>query len=365
MAHTRTYLIADGEPEFPFDKLVLDTRDITKNHYGGVHQGITIETSPGLREDFRLKFPCMKSHSITYHNNSSIQNPSLYIAFDLHPEWNAENHKTSPTGLAVERFWEKFVAAIDRLCLQMFLGDRINLMGSCSMAMTPDARTTFVESVAKHPEYPRTHLHAGRQDPDRTKFMMTTIWTGVTKDNNDEENKRHALVIPDTNTSIYTKIYDLTTENRIRVGFEKAAEPISDYSLIKKAIFNAHNHPNANNVKADLIVEPTLLSPVITWNDDGNPGKIGNKVSDLRITHFNERVPHVHTLSPTEIRQTQEAAKQKMVEFGLQEAPLTTETVIKVGSRPPIKVSHSVRDAVHIDVTDDHCITIHVDTHPL
>lgn len=341
MSRRITYRIEQGEPEFPFDKLRLDEKkDVNFSKFKTAHQGMKIETSPGVREDFYLSFPAMKSHSITYYidaNNNNILKPSLYAHFELHPEWNVDNHKVSPTGRFVEEFWEKLRAAVNRECLKMSEDDRITMMGECKMSTAPDADTEFTVPVANHPEYPPKHPKAGRRDPNRTKVIDMAIWTGdLTKPKADDKKKKFSnvkssvvpdaratkaqeeqeLVIPDTNTILYANIYLLTDEHRKRVGAAKAAEPVKDYSLVRPIIFNAGGHPNANNINADLASEYTILSPSITWGMDKNPGNIKNKIRELRVYRVKERSFN-RALTANEIASAKEKVKKNMAELGM------------------------------------------------
>ncbi len=358
MATRTTYTIAN----FPFDKLRVGgagKKDVHRSDFGTAHQKIKIETSPGNLEDFLIELPEIKSNAISYYidpKGNNLNNPSFYLHPILHPLWATPNekgeisHKTTADGIATEEFFEKFAAAFNRECLKIPEDDRIWMMGEGSLAEKADENTEFLAPIALHPKFPDNHPRVGRRDLDKSKTLDLALWTqdttkrtevdkkkkysnvksskyngpsftaqnSVANATTPEEKKNDDFLVPDTNTIIFTGIYDLTSANKKKVGAAKAGEQIKDYDRVKKFIYNAQGHPNANDVNCDMTIIPTLLAPMVTWDINGKPGALKLKASKIKINYYKQK-DFNRAIPTNELAAIAASSKRKRAELGLSE----------------------------------------------
>lgn len=352
MAKRTTYNVDN----FPFDLLRVGgagKKDAERSEFNTTTQKTKIEVSSGHLEDYCIEFEELSSTAISYYidpKGNNMMNPSFYLHPILHPAWSSLNekgevsHKTSPTGVRIEEFWDKFTAAFNRECLKIPEDDRFWMIGDGELALNPTEKSVFLEPIAKHPEYPKTHPKVGRRDLDKPKTLDMALWSmDVTKRSVDtdkkrkysnikssysgpsftaakpaaiEEKRNDDLLVPDTNAIIFTCIYDLTSVNKKKVGLIKSGEQVKDYGVIKKFIYNANAHPNASDKNSDLMVKTTILGPSINWDINGKPGSAKLKVKEIKITYHKPRDLN-RAITIDEIVTQAEETRRKRIEFGL------------------------------------------------
>lgn len=340
--------------KFPFHLLRVGGAgkvNAKRSDFGTCHQMTKIESSPGNLEEYAIELPEMSSAAISYYIDAHGKNlmcPSLYLHPVLHPQWatldekGSVSHKTSETGLLIEEFWNKYIAAINRECLKIPEDDRIWMMGEGPISEACNEKTVFVEPVAQHPKFPEGHPRAGRRDIDKPKTIDMAMWTqdktkrgpevdkkrkfsnvasslNKNKNNTVKKEDDDEFIIPDTNALIFTSFYDLTPANKRKVGAAKAGEKIRDYENgLKKFIYNGSGHPNASDKNSDIMARITILGPSLNWEINGKPGSIKAKANEVSFTYHKFRDLN-RSIPVAAINTFAEETRRKRLEFGLPE----------------------------------------------
>lgn len=329
---------------FPFDKLRVGNKkeNSKKSDFSSVHQFSKIETSPGVLEDYGIDNPATTSDAVSYYLPKGAENkPSLYLHPILHPHWATKTstgeRQTTPTGLKIEAFWEKFNEAWTRECLLLSEGDRIFMMGMPFAKVNEN--TIFLAPVAKHPNHSDKHpLLPGQPDEDKPKTIHMAVWTqDVTTRAVTDNKKKFAnpnttansgssdFMIPDTNVAVLASIYDTrsqkkgNTNKRDHNATNAAAsgEKITKWEDFKQFTYNAEGHPNANSTNGTLLAKTTILGPSANWNlKNPGPATLMIKVCQLSVMHYSER-NYAKGLSTDRLQQLEKEKQEAMAELGI------------------------------------------------
>lgn len=306
---------------FPFEKLRIGsrTKGCASSAYGDVHLSTFIENNNNL-EDYEIIFPEMKSPSIAYYidkDGNNLMNPSFYLHPIVHARWGEKdkdgNDIRTQSGKALDEFNIKFVNALNTQLSKLSPSDKAFIMGSKFVDATKHSE--FIEPISKFSKYPDSHPTMARlENKEKSPSMAMSLWAqDITKrtekaDNKSTNKKKYAnlgktndlkpnvanndqnFMVPNTNTIIYTKIYNVIKPKNGNISDEQRKNKIIDYNLVKKFIHNTQGHPNASESMADLIIQPTVLGPSIRFLPaKSNEGNIQFRINDLKIGGYNSR----------------------------------------------------------------------------
>ena len=348
---TTTFTIQD----FPFDALrITPKKDCIKSaDFGVVHQPVKVEVE-GELVDFRLKWPLLLSDAASYYipAGNSGQEPRLYLHPLVHPKWETTKidadgvttHTTSPTGLALEEFEAKFLEALNRECAKLSDSDRMWIMGA-NFQRSKKTDDTFVENFIKHPNYPKKHPKADTPNEDKSKTFAMSLWTqDVTKRAQTDKNKKKfpskttadddnnpdsptktptgaaELMIPGTNTVIYTSIYDMSKSKKRRAsatGEVESGQKLTKYQDVKKFFYSASGEENASSTNSELLSEFTTLGPSICWKPAANViATIGWKTSEMIVMSHKPR-SYTNAISPEKTEELKKRTALAYEEYGI------------------------------------------------
>jgi hypothetical protein len=346
-----------NEDTFPFHQLRVGRRndkECTTSEFGTVHQKTFLETSPNIYSEYEIQFPSAQSMSISYYvdaKGNNAKNPSLYLHPILYPKWSEKDALTgevkktkNPSGIKLESFCIKFVAAIVRELEKMSEDDRTWLMGD-ERAVMPNA-ADFMMAIAQFGKYDDKHKTKAKQpNYEKSPGFAVTVWSGdETKRNSGKDTKSgkdaksggagerkkndRALRIPNTNTIVFTTFYIAGPEEPIDANGKKKSKkqlkqereekkkPVSDYEKLKPFVYKPDGHANASDVNRTLIAATRTLCPSILWDPSKNlKGKLQFKAAEIKITGWQES-SYNKELTDEALESTAAESKSVMEEFG-------------------------------------------------
>ncbi len=349
-----------NEDTFPFDKLRVGRRnekESSTSEFGTVHQKTFLETAPNIYEEYEIQFGNLQSASISYYLAkkkgipTTPRNPSLYVHPVLYPKWSEKDPTTgevrktkTPSGIKLESFFTKFVAALVRELEKMSEADRMYIMGEERALVQNSAE--FMQPIAQFGKYDDNHKTKAKQtNYDKSPSFSTTCWSqdetkrannnnsNASKNNNkggnDEKKKNdRAMRIPDTDAIVFTTFYitppeellDATgkkkSKRQLKLEKEEKKKPVTDYQKLKPFVYSADGHPNASGVNRTLVASQRVLSPSILWDPSKNTkGRVKFKTTEFKIMGWQESS---YSKELTDDTMESDAAKSKadMEEFG-------------------------------------------------
>lgn len=339
-----------NEDTFPFHQLRVGRRndkECTTSEFGTVHQKTFLETSPNIYSEYEIQFPTTQSMSISYYvdaKGNNAKNPSLYLHPILYPKWSEKDalsgdvKKTkNPSGIKLEAFCIKFVAAIVRELEKMSESDRIYIMGD-ERAVMPNA-ADFMMAIAQFGKYDDKHKTKAKQpNYEKSPGFAVTVWSGdeTKRANNGKdakgggERKKNdkALRIPNTNTIVYTTFYiagpdepidangKKKSKKQLKQEKEEKKKPVSEYEKLKPFVYKPDGHANASDVNRTLMSSTRTLCPSILWDPSKNlKGKLQFKAAEIKITGWQES-SYNKELTDEALETAAAESKSAMEEFG-------------------------------------------------